>query len=1056
MESRYTEDALVKQPAMELLAELGWETVDAYGEFGNPGADGRSVLGRETEAEVVLAARLWPALKRLNPGVDEQAVDEAVEELTRDRSAMSPAAANREIHGLLKDGVRIVLPGPDDGGDVVEHVRVIDWDEPSNNDFLLCSEFWVAGEMYRCRADLVGFVNGLPLVFVELKAAHRRLELAYDGNLSHYREEIPQIFWFNALVLLSNGLDSRLGSLTAGWEHFSEWKRIASEDEQPRVSLETMLRGVCEPARLLDMAENFTLFLEDRGGLIKLVGKNHQVLGVNNALEAMKHIEGRHGKLGVFWHTQGSGKSISMIFFAQKTLRRLPGGWTFVVVTDRKELDRQIYRRFVSSGAVGKIEVQAESSRELRRLLAEDHRYVFTLIHKFRTDRPGEAHPVLSERSDIVVITDEAHRSQYDTLALNMRQALPNAAFLAFTGTPLIHGEEERTREVFGDYISVYDFQQSIEDRATVPLYYENRIPELQLSNRDLNEDMERLLEEASLDEAQEKALERQFSREYHLITREDRLEAVAADVVRHFSERGFRGKAMAVCIDKATAARMHDKVRAHMRQRIDELRSEQARLARLDEDDEAAEIAERVAWMETTDMAVVVSPSQNEIAEMGEKGIDFRSHRRRMQQEDLEEKFKDPDDPFRLVFVCAMWMTGFDVPTCSTLYLDKPMRNHTLMQTIARANRVAPGKEAGLIVDYVGVFRDLERALSVYGAGRGAGESPVEDKAALVAAARQAFGQVEDFCREQNVDLDGIGSAEGFGRLERLQDAVDALVATEEVKRRYLGLADSAGRLFRAVLPDGRAQEFRPRAKLLSVLAERIRALVPPADISVTMKQVEALLDESIEAEGYAIAEGGRYRTDLSRIDFEKLAAKFARSRKRTFNEKLTSALRRQVERMIRENPTRTDYLEKLQAKIDAYNAGSANVEEHVRQLFKFAEDLNEEKRRALREELDEEELAVFDLLTKPEIELTERERKSVKQTARTLLATLKAERFALDWRKKSQARSAVRVTIEKQLDEGLPDAYTTELFRQKASAIFQHVYASYYGEGRSVYEAA
>ena len=1056
----YTEDDLVKQPAVELLGELGWETVDAYGEFGRPGLDGRSGLGRETEAEVVLVGRLRQALERLNPGVEIAAVDQAVEELTRDRSRMSPAAANREVYELLKDGVRVTGPASEDDGEETERVRVIDWNDPANNDFLLCSEFWVAGEIYRCRADLAGFVNGLPLLFVELKAAHRRLELAYEDNLRHYRDAIPQVFWFNALIILSNGLDSRLGSLTSGWEHFVEWKRVSSESEPPRVSLETMLRGVCEPGRLLDIVENFTLFQEKPEGLIKLVGKNHQVLGVNNALKAVADGGGRRGRLGVFWHTQGSGKSVSMIFFAQKTLRRVPGNWTFVVVTDRRDLDRQIYREFASAGVVRKTDVHAESSEQLRQLLREDHRYVFTLIHKFRTGQPGEAHPVLSERDDIVVITDEAHRSQYDTLALNMRQALPNAAFLAFTGTPLIQGEEERTRQVFGEYVSVYDFRQSVEDRATVPLFYENRVPELQLLNQDLNAEMERLLEEASLDEAQEKKLEREFSREYHLITREDRLDAVAEDLVHHFPERGFRGKAMVVSIDKATAVRMFDKVQERWKRRIEELREERAALPQ--EDFEALdEIDARIAWMEETDMAVVVSSSQNEIAEMKAKGLDFRRHRRRMVQEDLEEKFKKADDPFRLVFVCAMWMTGFDVPSCSTLYLDKPMRNHTLMQTIARANRVYADKEAGLIVDYVGVFRDLERALSIYGAGsdpggRGSGASPVEDKAELIAGVRESLKEAEAFCSDQGVELAAIERVEGFGRLELLADAVDALVATAETKRRFLSLASGVDRLFRAVLPDVRAQEFRGRVKLLTVLADRIRSLDPPADISLTLKHVEALLDESIEAKGYVIGERGRSWTDLSGVDFEKLAAKFERSRKRTFKEKLTAVLLRRVEQMVRENPTRVDYLEKLLARIDAYNEGSANVEEHVRRLFEFAEELNAEDRRALGEQLDEEELAVFDILTKPAVDLTPAEKKKVKTTACDLLETLKARKLTLDWRKRQQARADVRVTIEEHLDAGLPDVYTRELFQRKASAVFQHVYASYYGAGKSIYEAA
>ncbi len=404
-------------------------------------------------------------------------------------------------------------------------------------------------------------------------------------------------------------------------------------------------------------------------------------------MEALADIRARDGRLGVFWHTQGSGKSVSMMFFAQKVLRKVPGNWTFVIVTDRQELDGQIYKHFASAGVVTEGHAQAESSKHLRQLLTEDHRYVFTLIHKFRTEK-GEAHPVLSERRDIIVITDEAHRSQYDTLALNMRTALPNASFLAFTGTPLIVGEE-RTRQVFGDYVSVYDFRQSVEDGATVPLYYENRIPELQLVNDDLNADMEALLEAAELDEAQEKKLEREFAREYHLITRDDRLEAVAKDLVEHFIGRGFQGKAMMICIDKATAIRMYDKVRRVWAERISAAESELAAA----KDAARNEILRHIAFLKETDMAVVVSQGQNEIAEMAARGLDIRPHRKRMIEEDLETKFKNPDDPFRLVFVCAMWMTGFDVPSCSTLYLDKPMRNHTLMQTIARANRVYPGQ---------------------------------------------------------------------------------------------------------------------------------------------------------------------------------------------------------------------------------------------------------------------------------------------------------------------------------------------------------------------------
>jgi len=1050
----YTEDALIERPAIALLAELGWETVNAYHEFDR----GAAILGRETQAEVILTARLRPALQRLNPDAPIEVIHQAIEELTRDRSRMSATAANREIYHLLKNGVRVPVPDPEGDGETVEMVRVVDWDNPVNNNFLLCSQFWVTGEMHTRRADLVGFVNGLPLLFIELKAAHRRLETAFTGNLRDYKDTVPQLFWPNALIILSNGSQSRVGSITAGWEHFAEWKKVDREDEKGRVSLETMLRGVCDPERMFDLVENFTLFQEVPGGLIKLTAKNHQYLGVNKALEALAHIRQREGKLGVFWHTQGSGKSVAMMFFAQKVLRKLPGNWTFVVVTDRQELDGQIYKHFASAGVVTESRAQAESSRHLRQLLAEDHRYVFTLIHKFRTEK-GEAHPVLSERRDIIVITDEAHRSQYDTLALNMRMALPNAAFLAFTGTPLIVGEE-KTRQVFGDYISVYDFQQSVADGATVPLYYENRIPELQLVNDNLNEDMERLLEEAELDEAQERKLEREFAREYHLITRDDRLEAVAKDLVTHFTGRGFQGKAMMVCIDKATAIRMYDKVKKHWGEKIAALQGERAGA----DGDARREIEERIARMKETDMAVVVSQGQNEFFEMSEKGLDIRPHRKRMVEEDLETKFKNPDDPFRLVFVCAMWMTGFDVPSCSTLYLDKPMRNHTLMQTIARANRVYPGKVSGLIVDYAGVFRNLERALAIYGAGGdagGGGYKPVEDKAALVAMLRQVLAETRGLCRDQAVDLTAIQAAEGFVRVGLLDDAVEALVVSEEIKRRYLDLANTVQRLYKAVLPDPASREFAAELTPVQVIADKIRALTTPADISQVMRQVEDLLDRSIATEGYIIREpsapyGDEHWIDLSQIDFESLSEKFKKGRKRTINERLKGTVAQKLMAMVRLNRTRLDYLERFQAMIDAYNAGSLNAEEFFQQLVAFAKSLNEEEQRGVGEHMNEEELALFDLLTKPQIDMSNSDREKVKVTARELLTTLKAGKLVLDWRKRQQARAEVRVTIEKLLDQGLPRAYTPELFEQKTTAVFQHVYDAYYGAGRSVYAAA
>jgi type I restriction enzyme R subunit len=1021
----YTEDQLVEQPAIALFAELGWQTVSATDEvFGTSGT-----LGRETSGEAVLIPRLRAALERLNPQLPAEAIESAVDELTRDRSAMSLAAANREVCGLLKDGVKVAVPDRERSGLKDERVRLVDWENPAANDFLLVSQMTVTGQLYTCRPDLIAFVNGLPWVVIELKKPGVAARQGFDENLTSYKHPqngIPQIFWYSAFLIASNGTDSRVGTITAEWERFFEWKRIEREDEPRRVSLEVMLRGTCAPARLLDIAENFTLFSEHKSGLVKAMAQNHQYLGVNNAIAAtLEARKAGHGRGGVFWQTQGSGKSFSMVFFAQKILRKVPGNWTFVVVTDRVELDEQIAKTFKACGAVTQAEgdaCHAQSGAELRRLLAGNHRYVFTLIHKFQTPE------VLCERPDVIVLTDEAHRSQYDTLAMNMRAALPKALFLAFTGTPLIAGEE-RTKEVFGDYVSIYDFQQSIEDGATVPLYYENRTPELQLVNPDLNEDVYNLIEQAELDPEQEGRLEKELSRQYHLITRDDRLDTVAKDIVRHFTGRGFQGKAMVVSIDKATALRMYDKVRKYW------------------------------PMMDNTDMAVVVSPGQNEIEQMKKLGLDIVPHRKRMNEQALDEKFKDPDDPLRLVFLCAMWLTGFDAPSCSTVYLDKPMRNHTLMQTIARANRVYPGKHSGAIVDYANVFASLERALAIYAQGRGGG-LPVRDKKALVEELRHAVRDATAYCKAHRVDLAGIEgtSAEKFERAQAVEDGANRLLAPEAVKRDFLSRARLVDALFRAVKPDPVAVEFGARCACLNALADYIRSRTDPPDISHVMRGIQELLDQSIGAEPFKI-EGpapGYYGIDLSKIDFEALVKRFEKKKPTSSDlERLKAAVKAQLERMVRLNRTRADYLDKFEALIEAYNRGSRNIEEIFRDLLALTRVLTEEQGRHLREHLSEEELTIFDILTRPGPELSTEERKEVKKVAQQLLERLNAL-LVLGWRQKVQSRARVRIAIEDTLDEGLPRAYTKELFAKKSEALFEHVYEAYMGEGRSVFTAS
>lgn len=1028
----YTEDRLVEQPAIQLFAELGWETLSASDEV--MGASG--TLGRDTKSEVVLTSRLCHVLTRLNPSLPPEAISAAVDELSRDRSAMTPASANRELWALMRDGVKVSVPDLVKGGQKTERVRVVDWDNPAANDFLLVSQMTIVGQLYTCRPDLIGFVNGLPWVVIELKKPGVPARQAFDGNLTSYKHAqngVPALFWSNALLIASNGTDSRVGSLTADWERFFEWKRIEREDEPRRVSLEVMLRGLCEPSRLLDMAENYTLFSEHKSGLTKIIGQNHQFIGVNNAIRAMlKAREEGHGRGGVFWQTQGSGKSFSMVFFAQKVLRKIPGNWTFVIVTDRVELDEQIAKTFAACGAVSDAQVShAQSGAQLRELLSGNNRYVFTLIHKFQTAK------MLCDRRDVIVLTDEAHRSQYDTLALNMRAALPNAMFVAFTGTPLIAGEE-RTREVFGDYVSIYDFQQSVEDGATVPLFYENRTPELHLDNPDLNDDIYELIENADLSDEAEKKLERELGRQYHLITRDDRLDTVAQDIVKHFLGRGFQGKAMVVSIDKATALRMYDKVRQYWpRPHPNPLPG-----------GEEADI----------DMAVVVSPGQNEIEQMAKLGIDIVPHRKRINEEKLDEKFKDPNDPLRLVFVCAMWLTGFDAPSCSTIYLDKPMRNHTLMQTIARANRVYPGKHSGLIVDYANVFASLEKALAIYGQGAG-GAMPVRDKQALADELRYAVNDANVYCLEHGVALAEIETmpTANFAQAGAINAAADRLMAPETIKRDFLALEALVRSLYSAVKPDPVAIEFAQRCGCLAAIAECIRTVSDPPDISHIMQGIQDLLDASIAAEPFKIRQPtpGYGQIDLSKINFEALRKRFENKKpSNTDVERLKAAVRAQLERMVRLNPTRADYLQKFQELIEGYNSGSRNIEEIFRELLALSIALTEEQTRHVRENLSEEELTILDILTRPAPELTTEEREEVKKIAHHLLEKLR-KLLVLGWRQKVSTRARVKIEIENALDEGLPRAYSKALYAAKCSAVFEHVYQSYQGEGRSVYAA-
>ena len=662
-----------------MLEDLGWTVEFAWTKevFSTQPDRSDGLLGRANKSEVLLVRDLLIALRELNPGLPETAYRQAVDALSHSVADKHLAAINQEKHELLVKGVPVSYQ--DDKGVLQKKtLRVFDFAQPDNNRFRALRQLEVVGKLYNRRPDVVGFVNGIPLVFFELKAHHTDLRHAYDDNLSDYKDTIPEVLQCNAFIILSNGTDARVGTVTSPYKFFLEWKRIG-EDDEGIVSLDTLLRGTCDKTRLLDILENFLLFDGSGDRVVKLMAKNHQYIGVNKVVERARNVQDLKQKLGVFWHTQGSGKSYSMVFMCQKILRKYGGGVTFLMVVDRSELENQLYDTFTGVGAVTEKNIRAKSRAHLRELLMENHRYVFTLIHKFSIDPKKEReYPLITERDNIIVISDEAHRTQGGTFARNMRfNGIPNAAYLGFTGTPIIDEEKHLTEQIFGDYVSVYDFKRAIDDGATLPLRYLNRGEKLAIDNPDLDERMAEIINNEDLDDDQRRKLEREFKRDYPILTSDERLDAIAKDLVWHFNERGYQGKAMFVALDKPTAVRMYDLTMHYWPQYMAEL---EQRIEDAEDEQQALKLQRHLQRVRETEVCVVVSSEQNEVKKFAKLGLEIEPHREKMARRDLEKEFKQDDNPFRLAFVCAMWITGFDAPCVYTVYLDKPIKGHTLM----------------------------------------------------------------------------------------------------------------------------------------------------------------------------------------------------------------------------------------------------------------------------------------------------------------------------------------------------------------------------------------
>lgn len=1118
-----SEDRLVQQTFAEHLEKvLGWESIYAHNAetFGPAGT-----LGRASEREVVLTRDLRAAIEMLNPGLPSSVREQAIEKITRIDFARSLIQHNHEFYGFIRGGVPVEWR---DASGETRHGRahVIDFRNPGNNHFLAVRELKVQGVRvphYNRRADLVCFVNGLPLVFIELKAVYRNIRAGLDENLTDYLHEhsTAHAFHHNTFLVVSNGDAARYGSITSKWEHFVEWKRNGEKDKG-RVDAEALLDGMLAKDRLLDIVENFILFDDSRaGGMRKIVARNHQVLGVNNAVASVVHQEElkrlfppeqrlvayqipieRHliaaepppedsaypiavmtqpheanelplvkrahpdlGRLGVFWHTQGSGKSYSMAFFAEKVRRVVPGNFTFLVMTDREDLDDQIWRTFIGCGVSDEKTPRASSGKELQEILRGNHRFIFSIIHKFNQPVTGP----YSERDDIIVISDEAHRTQAGKFARNMRLALPNASFIGFTGTPLFK-HDELTRRIFGGYVSRYDFKRSEEDQSTVKLVYESRGEKLGIARLDLNDRIAAKIEEAELNPDQTALLENLLGKDYEVITADDRLDKLANDFVEHCSTRWETGKSMFVCIDKLTCARMLQRIEprwqfklAEMKSLIPRMEAELSATSNADERERLTNVLEglrgQARWMESTIIEIIISEAQNEVRDFHKWDFDIIPHRMVMktgfQTPDgkrvaVDDAFKDPEHPFRIAIVCAMWLTGFDVECLSTLYIDKPMKAHTLMQAIARANRVYPGKDCGLIVDYNGMLKSLRAALAQYAISdedeAGDGSDIVAPIEKLVQALAQAIEAVENHLKGLNFDPARLTGVKGFTRIQALRDAVDVLYTSDETKRRFEIMARQVFIRFKTLLMEPSVFAYAEGHDNIEAIYKKLLEKRDTADVTELLKELHKIVNEAIRAQGTGEWHAEGLTVDLSQIDFSKLREEFAKKvkRKHAALQDIRDLVEKKLQQMLARHPMRMDYYKKYQEIIADYNREKdrITVEETFARLVELANSLDTEQKRAAMEGLNDDELALFDLLSRERISKPDREK--LKQASKNLLATLQELLKPMPtWTQNTATQAEVKVFILDNLWQALPrPPFTDEDAQTLAGRVYDYVW--------------
>jgi len=1024
-------ESIVEDAALTWFGELGYAI-----RHGPHLAPGEPATERGGFGDVVLVGRLREATGRLNPEVPAEAREEALRKVLR-LATPSLVQTNRAFHRMLREGVPVEYQRPD-GSIAGDQVWLVDFSDVVTNDWLAVNQFTVIENQHNRRPDILVFINGLPLALIELKNAADEDATIWSAyaQMQTYKAEIPSLLHYNALLVVSDGLQARIGSLTANQEWFKVWRTIDGEGDAPKTALEleVLVRGMFDRQRMLDLLQHFIVFEEDpdSGSLHKIIAGYHQFHAVNAAVDetirasdatavsgetregpgtywARKMPGGKTGdhRAGVVWHTQGSGKSFSMLFYAARIIRhKAMRNPTLVVLTDRNDLDDQLFGQFQRCHEIlNQTPVQATSREHMRKLLAvASGGVVFTTIQKFFPDGGvGSPSRPLSDRSNIVVIADEAHRSQYDLidgLARHLRDALPNASFIGFTGTP-IEMTDANTRAIFGDYISIYDIQRAVHDKATVPIYYESRIAKLGLNASALpkiDEEFEEITEGEEFTEKEK--LKTKWAALEALVGDPKRIALLAADLVAHFEKRleAMEGKAMIVCMSRRICVDIYNA--------LIKLRPDWA--SAKDDDDEAESKKDSV-------IKVVMTGS-------AEDGPDWQPHiRNKDKRRKLANRFKDSKDSFRIVIVRDMWLTGFDAPCLHTMYADKPMQGHGLMQAIARVNRVFRDKPGGLVVDYLGLADQLKHALAIYTESGGHGH-PTFDTRQAIAIMLEKHGIICDMLHGFSWKKWTTGKS--GERLALLPAGQEHILQQDDGKRRFLQVVMELSRAFSLCAASEEATAIRDDVSFFQALQaalnkQRIGGGKTPDQLDAAVRQ---LVSKAITTEGQVIdvfTAAGLPKPDISILSEQFLAEVRGLKHKNVAAELLEKLLKDELKVRAKRNLVQSQlFSERLKKTLNAYHNRAISTMEVIEELIKLAKELDEATKRGSELGLTDDEVAFYDALAANESAVKAMGDDKLKVIAAELITQVRKS-VTIDWTLRESARARIRVMVKRILNK-------------------------------------